>query len=607
MNADIYLFDDPLSALDTQVGRHIFFNVIHNNGLLKSKIRLFVTNNMTILSQMDQIFRIENGSLILNQFRRPLSQTLTPFTDYMKCQQNCTELSDEELDDLNILETNVLEPEDCGTMETVVLERQLSFLSRNKSPFRKITDRCKRNVSEKITVEANANQHLLETLKTGSISWKIYIKYIGLFGWTYVLFTMLFYSIWNVFVVLTNIWLSSWSNDSNQTLVQETDSGTLSFNNSSNVSQQYRLTVYALFGLCQTIFILIGTILLSLACIQSAQKLHTQMLYQLLRAPFSFFTSTNTSQILNRFSKDVDTTDTTLLTTLRLMIIEIFRTISAIYIISVGTQSPEIVLIFLLLILIYFIIYRYYISTSRQLTRLSSALRTPLYSSFTETYNGVHVIQAFQKKNFFLEKTYGHIDQFNSANHMSIVANNWISIRIELLGNIVVLITALFCVLMRGVISPGMAGLCVTCALKITSTLNLLIQSFTYLVNDIVSVERLMEYTQISSEAEWHSSEKIDFPSIPKSMFCIGKQKLWALFNRKRQRSIRNYFKCPARDSPSWIKSGSISICMLFARYKNSESFCLKNLNVTIESGSKVAIVGRTGAGKSSIAFALFR
>ncbi|KAJ6217441.1 hypothetical protein RDWZM_008598 [Blomia tropicalis] len=377
------------------------------------------------------------------------------------------------------------------------------------------------------------------------------------------------------------------------------------------------LAVYGLFGLGQTIFILVGTLLLNIGCLAASHHLHNQMLARILTAPIWFYDATSSSigQILNRFSKDIDVADSTLISNFLKLMIELFRTIISFIPIVFGTDL-YIMLIIIPLTLLYFAIYKYCISTSRQLIRIESSLRTPIYSFFTETYSGVSVIQAFGIERKFLERSHRNIDMNASAYHMSVTASRWLTIRLDFLGNLVVLSTALFCTFKRNQIDPGMVGLCLSCAYTITGTLNMLVRSFTDLESNIVSVERLIEYTELPQEAVRY----VNSGNYSNTLCELNSSKKCSLIGKLLANYVSNMFQTEngfvqqsftqdyqIRNPNSWLRNGSISICQFSARYRTNLKLCLRHLNVSIENGQKVAIIGRTGAGKSSFALSLFR
>ncbi|KAH9501054.1 hypothetical protein DERF_011922 [Dermatophagoides farinae] len=649
-DADLYLLDDPLSALDSQVSRHVFRRVISNRGLLANKIRLFTTHNMALLPNVDHIVLMEKGSIVAqgnyqdlinmdNEFTEFLTTYFSSITKDIRHSTNETIYDDDDDDYGNSLIVDEEENYNILVEMAQRLERQFASFTRRGSVMKRISlsknhliekaDKNNNNKKKRKNIFKNFSKitpkkelelktDYSETkARTGSISLKIYWYYIRTIGLLPLALILSSYTFGYCFVVLTNVWLSSWSNDSKIPLSSSSNSSIIIEDNLwmnnllirlrlidplESINQWTRLNVYAI-----------------LACLRGSQRLHRSMLYRLMHAPIWFFDQANSGQILNRFNKDIDLADTTLISSLRLFMIEIFRACALFTIIVTGTDSPILIGIFLPLIICYILIYKYYVSTSRQLMRIESTLRTPIYQQFNETYTGVTVIQAFGRVEMFLRKIYKNIDMNTSAMHMSIAAAKWLTVRLECLGNIVVLITSLSCVLLRGHISPGMVGLCITSSLSITGTLNFLLQSSIELENNVVTVERLVEYTNLPQEDNWHHHKQSDMTET------ITKRKNFFNFikNFLHKKLFRNFLisEIVADTMPTgvvfcsssqtnqnhWPTDGSISFFQYSARYQNSSTLCLKQLNLYIPSGTKVGIVGRTGAGKSSFALALFR
>ena len=140
----------------------------------------------------------------------------------------------------------------------------------------------------------------------------------------------------------------------------------------------------------------------------------------------------NSGRILNRFTKDIDVTDITLLISLRLLIIEFFRSLSSIANIAFGT--PIVLVSFVPLGVLYYAIQKYYISTSRQLKRLDSVSRSPIYSHFSETVNGCSSIRAYKASNRFIAESNRKVDVNHSCYYASVVSSRWLTVRLEFLG-----------------------------------------------------------------------------------------------------------------------------------------------------------------------------
>ena len=251
----------------------------------------------------------------------------------------------------------------------------------------------------------------------------------------------------------------------------------------------------------------------------------------------------------------------------RMIIIQTFRTVVSFTMISL--ETPLILAAVLPLAVIYYIVQRIYIGTSRQLKRIDSTSRSPIYNHFSETVNGSTSIRAFGATEQFINESNERVDNNHKCYYPSFTAQRWLSIRLEFLGYCIVFVAALFAVLSRNTLSPGIAGLAISYSMSITNVLGMLVRCITDLETNIVSIERIVEYTNTPTEAEWFDDD-----------------------NK------------PALD---WPDMGSIKFNDYSTRYREGLDLILKDINVEIKPNEKVGIVGRTGAGKSSLTLALFR
>uniref|UniRef100_UPI004038F946 LOW QUALITY PROTEIN: multidrug resistance-associated protein 1 n=1 Tax=Callospermophilus lateralis TaxID=76772 RepID=UPI004038F946 len=212
---------------------------------------------------------------------------------------------------------------------------------------------------------------------------------------------------------------------------------------------------------------------------------------------------------------------------------------------------------------------RFYVASSRQLKRLESVSRSPVYSHFNETLLGVSVIRAFEEQERFIRQSDLKVDENQKAYYPSIVANRWLAVRLECVGNFIVFFASLFAVISRHSLRAGLVGLSVSYSLQITAYLNWLVRMSSEMETNIVAVERLKEYSETEKEAPWQVPE-----TAPPS---------------------------------NWPQVGRVEFRDYGLRYREDLDLVLKHINVTIEGGEKVGIVGRTGAGKSSLTLGLFR
>ncbi|GFN98305.1 multidrug resistance-associated protein 1 [Plakobranchus ocellatus] len=304
-----------------------------------------------------------------------------------------------------------------------------------------------------------------------------------------------------------------------------------------------------------------------LGAIRAANLLHLGLLANILASPMSFFDTTPIGRIVNRFSKDVDTVDVVIPLISGMFLMCVFQTLSTLLVISLST--PMFLMVIFPLLCFYYFVQRFYVATSRQLKRLESVSRSPIYSHFGETVTGAVTIRAYGQEQRFIKDSQTKVDDNQICYYPSIVANRWLAIRLEVVGNLIIFFASLFAVLGREDLSPGIVGLSITYAMNVTQTLNWMVRMTCELETNIVAVERIKEYTETPTEAAWVIEHN--------------------------------------RPSSNWPDKGEVQFKDYQLRYREGLDLVLKGITCNIASGEKVGIVGRTGAGKSSLTMALFR
>lgn len=221
---------------------------------------------------------------------------------------------------------------------------------------------------------------------------------------------------------------------------------------------------------------------------------------------------------------------------------------------------------------IYLYIQRYYLRTSRELKRLDSVSRSPIYAHFQESLGGISTIRAYRQQDRFALENEWRVDANLRAYFPSINANRWLAVRLEFIGSIIILSAAGFSIISVATgsgLSAGLVGLAMSYALQITQSLNWIVRQTVEVETNIVSVERVLEYARLPSEA----------PEV-----------------------IHRH-----RPQISWPASGAVQFNNYSTRYREGLDLVLKNINLDIKAHEKIGVVGRTGAGKSSLTLSLFR
>ncbi|XP_037669576.1 multidrug resistance-associated protein 1 isoform X2 [Choloepus didactylus] len=556
-NSDIYLLDDPLSAVDAHVGKHIFENVVGPKGMLKNKTRILVTHSISYLPQVDVIIVMSSGRISeMGSYQELLAQD-GAFAEFLRTYASAEQEQASEDDgqtgtsgpakEAKQMENGMLVNEAAGKQ----LRRQLSSSSSYSgvSKHHSSTAELQKAGAEKDTWKLTE----ADKAQTGQVKLSVYWDYMKAIG-LFISFLSIFLFLCNhVAALVSNYWLSLWTDDR---VVNGTQEHT-----------QVRLSVYGALGILQGITVFGYSVALSIGGIFASRRLHLDLLHNVLRSPMSFFERTPSGNLVNRFSKELDTVDSMIPQVIKMFMGSLFSVIDACIVILLAT--PMAAVIIPPLGLIYFFVQRFYVASSRQLKRLESVSRSPVYSHFSETLLGVSVIRAFEEQQRFIRQSDLKVDENQKAYYPSIVANRWLAVRLECVGNCIVLFAALFSVISRHSLSAGLVGLSVSYSLQVTTYLNWLVRMSSEMETNIVAVERLKEYSETEKEAPWRIEE-----TAPPS---------------------------------SWPQTGRVEFRDYGLRYREDLDLVLKHINVTIQGGEKVGIVGRTGAGKSSLTLGLFR
>ncbi|XP_011615233.2 multidrug resistance-associated protein 1 [Takifugu rubripes] len=535
----VYLLDDPLSAVDAHVGKQIFDQVIGPQGLLKGKTRLLVTHGLSYLSQTDLILVMSEGEIIEMGTYQWLKEKEGAFAGLLQTfnAADHTEHMDGDTDKCVESPNVAVNYSPAMGSSSIIPQpgqatKQLSKMANNF------------NVG-KLTQADKAS--------TGRVRLSVFWAYLKAIGVLLSSTSLLFFFIHHGVSLFSNYWLSLWTDDP-----------------VVNGTQPYRimrLGIYGSLGLTQGMAVFVYSLSISIGGIMASRYLHQSMLYDVLRSPMSFFEKTPSGNLVNRFAKEMDTIDSMIPSIIKMFMGSMFTVVGACVIILIST--PLVAAIIPFLGLLYFFVQRFYVASSRQLKRLESVSRSPIYTHFNETLLGTSVIRAFGEQDRFIQESDQRVDHNQKAYYPSIVANRWLAVRLEFVGNLIVSFAALCAVIARQNLSPGIMGLSISYALQLTASLTWLVRMSSDLETNIVAVERVKEYSETPKEAEW---------------------------NHK-----------PSYLPPGWPNKGCIDIRGFSLRYRDDLELAIRNITISVNGGEKVGIVGRTGAGKSSLTLGLFR
>ncbi|KAJ3281658.1 Multidrug resistance-associated protein 1 [Rhizoclosmatium sp. JEL0117] len=378
---DIYLLDDPLSALDAHVGKEVFARAIKGPAM-KNKTVFIATHLLHILPNVDQVLVMDGGVIVQNgTFAELMADKNGKLCDIMK---------DYHLDE----ET----PNSPDTVVTVKKE-----------------DALKNSTEEKV----------VEDRETGNVTLKTYKSFFKPFGFHWFATFTMFLVVGTVFQGLAQLTLSAWS------------SNYYKFDN-----LMIYLYAYAAFSMMVAIFLIVCYTVLLFLSVRSSKVLHDQAMDSLLRAPISFFDSNPIGRTLNRMTKDMGIVDRILPSNLMFLVGGIGGFVSSIVVMCVS--SWQVVPVTAGLVVLVTLAFWFYLRSYRELKRLNAIMNTPIVAHISESVTNVNSIQAFRVQDIFISQQYVKTDQSNLSILLVNMAKLWVELQVTLLATALTLILSLF-------------------------------------------------------------------------------------------------------------------------------------------------------------------
>ncbi|KAL6424747.1 hypothetical protein ACFW04_010010 [Cataglyphis niger] len=500
--ADLYLLDDPLSAVDTHVAKHLYKKCITE--YLHGKTRILVTHQLQFLKRADHIIVLDRYS---------------------------------DIDDSDHME----------------------------------------------------NSQDGEAIMHGQLSGKVYRKYLHRGGNYFILFVLLlFFIISQIATTGNDYWVSYWTNveqlRQNEDAVDATrvskrdmnmrnDSflaSIFTLNSDGLLSTMDAIYVYTFCILACTVTTMIRSFLFMKICMNSSINLHNTMFSNLLQARMSFFHTNPSGRILNRFSKDIGTIDELLPAT----ILEAFQISSVLVaiLIMVTILNRWMAIPIVIMLILFFLITKFYLRTAQSVKRLEGISKSPLFSHINATLYGLPTIRS---SGIGIEKMMRNkFDALQNAHsgawYQVLVCGTAFGIVLDTLTCLYIACLCYSFIILseNGSVSSGDVGLTISQSLILVGAMQFGIKQIVETFSLMTAVERILQYTNLPAE----SAAISDNPP-----------------------------------PPTWPSKGQLMFKDVSMKYDKNDPFVLKNLNFSIEPGWKIGVVGRTGAGKSSLISALFR
>ncbi|OTB06198.1 hypothetical protein M426DRAFT_10014 [Hypoxylon sp. CI-4A] len=579
-NSRHILLDDCLSAVDSHTAKWIFTKCIKGE-LMKDRTCILVTHNTTLcVPASEYVVMLENGKV-----------------------------------------------DTQGTADEVIASGKLGEEIRTKSrpgssDVSRVPSRVPSSVGDESdqtlidngangTTEAtpNTNQDkprrdaMQETKATGAIKWPVISLYLRAMGaWWFWAIAVVVFGTQQLSSVASNLWIKEWANQytgtesvsalkmqpsSSPNLFSRSEMSPSSFTSATRfiastsfispadystadvpeVNVDYYLTILALIGVAGAVLALIRDIWLFFGSLTASWKIHNRLMSAVARAKFKFFDVTPLGQLMNRFSKDLEAVDQEVApVAIGIMSCAMGIVITVVLIASI---TPGFLVAGVFITGLYIVVGMFYLRASRDLKRLESVNRSPLFQQFGETLSGVTTIRAYGDERRFIRENLTKINTQARPFIFLWAANRWLAFRTDLLGDLVSFFAGVFVILSIGKIDAGSAGVSLSYAIGFSENILWLVRLYAMNEQNMNSVERVKEYLDVEQEAE--------------------------PINEKN------------RPPQSWPAHGAVEFVGYSTRYRKELDPVLKDVTFKIQPREKVGIVGRTGAGKSSLTLAIFR
>ncbi|CAH8502372.1 unnamed protein product [Heterobilharzia americana] len=638
--ADVYLLDDPLSALDVDVGQEVVSHCLL--GLLSEKTRIIVTHQLDWLTSstgskdvaVDFIVELKDGTI-----KRKFSGSLNSLNDRHLIHESICHKKDISVDNNRELSNHNV---GCSDIDNTNLSSSLEN-DDDDTPLIDTQNNTTTNIYQSNSSNLNGadtDDVTTEHMAIGSITPHVYKSYIRAVGYLLTFFILLSLVLMQGTRNASDWWLSYWIQDRNLSSSlsyksvsdqgdlfpvhsinykaffsdSKHDASLISCNPSitdmqtagsvHNSTSAYHLQVYAFIVTSNIIATVFRAVVFAFGGLIAAAVVHESALDTILEGRLNYFDTTPQGRILNRFSSDVGTVDDALPFQLNILLASLAGLLGALCIVCISL--PTLIFFLLPLVFIFWSIQRQYRGAARDLKRISSIVRSPVYAHYTDSLSGLAVIRGLGQEIRFRQMTASKLNDQIRAELASLAAGSWLSVRLQLIGTGV--IASVVGVSLVGRLfnwtQVAAIGLSTTYALNIAGLMTSTVYDMTETEKNLVAVERCQELTD---------DTPIEYDTI--SVKPTAPQPRSSSHNHLRlPKQRKSGITYPIGLPLNWPASGSVYFSNVSLTYRRNyqsaikQSFkALEDINFTIKAGEFVGIVGRTGSGKSSLIKVLMR
>lgn len=457
-DADIYLLDDPFSAVDAHTAAVLFYDCVMT--ALSKKTVVLVTHQVEFLTETDRILVMEGGQVKQQGKYSELLESGTAFEKLVSAHQSSitaldTTSQQNQAQELQVLDENIMP-------SALLSTRQASDIE----------------VSTKVPSVAQLTEE--EEKGIGDLGWKPYIDYIevskGILPFCGMIIAQVLFT---CFQIMSTYWLA--------VAVQ------------INVGSALLVGAYSGLSIFSCCFAYLRSLFAANLGLKASKAFFTGLMDSVFKAPMSFFDSTPVGRILTRASSDLSILDFDIPYSMAFVATGGIEVVTTVLVISTVTWQVLVVAVPVAITMVY--VQRYYVASARELVRINGTTKAPVMNYAAESILGVVTIRAFAATDMFIRNNLQLIDNDATMFFHTVAAQEWVLIRVEALQSLTIFTSSLFLVLIPpGVISPGFAGLCLSYALTLTSAQVFLTRFYSYLENYIISVERIKQYMHLPSE-----------------------------------------------------------------------------------------------------------